>query len=265
MSAAGKFKVNQKGLKDQMHSPFPLINAVMDGQQEGAVFGFDESGSYFVIHKAAFSYLIMNDSSFDLDGLLSFFVNDKNLPAYFHLYNAPAGLIQACNEKKEWFNCRIRTRIQLKYLQKQVPVPPIPGGFQCKPVDEGNIAAMEIFGLEIGKKFWKSEKDFLQNGFGFVITEGEGRPASICYAACVSGNTAEIDVATVTEFRQKGLAKIVVSAFVNYCIANNIIANWDCFEENTGSLKTATSLGFTTVLTYPFLSIFNKTTQHENN
>lgn len=261
MNEVRKFRVNELNFKDQIHSPFPLINAVLEDKQEGLVFTLDESipGNFYVLHKAAFSYLFMNQNSYDLNKLLHFFVTDKNLPAYFHIYDASTALKQVCEKKDEWFNCKDRTRIQLKYIQKSITVPLLPGGFQCKRIDADNIGDMNIFSLDIGKKFWNTQEDFLRNGFGFFIAKKTGQPVSICYTACVSENTAEIDVATIPEFRQKGLAKIVVAEFVNYCISNNIIANWDCFEENVSSLKTAFSLGFTTMLTYPFLSIFNKT------
>ncbi len=79
----------------------------------------------------------------------------------------------------------------------------------------------------------------------------------------MENGVAEIDVATLPDFRMKGFAKLVVGRFVDYCLDNGITANWDCFEDNLGSLKTAEHLGFKFIRSYNFLSIFNKTRNHE--
>ena len=83
-----------------------------------------------------------------------------------------------------------------------------------------------------------------------------------CVAEC-GEHTAEIDVVTLAEYQRKGLARVVVNAFVEYCINHNIVANWDCFQDNHGSLKTAGSIGFERTMSYNFLSIFNKRKNHE--
>ena len=114
------------------------------------------------------------------------------------------------------------------------------------------------------KKFWRSKEDFLENGFGFIANDYVGNPVSICYSACVASKTAEIDVVTMPGHQKKVLAKVVVGAFVDFCLENNITANWDCFVENTASLNTAESIGFTAAMNYPFLSIYNKRKRNEN-
>ncbi len=249
------------------YCPFPLINAVISLQQEGkAFFGIDQkSGPFFVLHKAGFSYLFIKESSVNFEEIIHFFITSDELPSYFHVYDSPQALMNLCEKKHEWINYKIRNRVQLKYFQKDINIPALPIGYHSKKISSDNINALEVFGVDIGKKFWRSTDDFLQNGFGFCVSDQSGQPVSLCYTACMINNTAEIDVATIAEFRQKGLAKIAVGKFVSYCILNNIIANWDCFEDNHGSLKTALSLGFTNISTYPFLSIFNKKKQHENN
>ena len=122
----------------------------------------------------------------------------------------------------------------------------------------GSINDVCFFNLGITEKFWNSKKDFLDNGFGFIVLNNLNKPVSICYAACIANNEAEIDVATLNDFQQKGLAKVAVSAFVEHCVNNKIGANWDCFEDNTGSLRTALSLNFKKITDYSLLSIYEK-------
>ena len=75
----------------------------------------------------------------------------------------------------------------------------------------------------------------------------------------MANNISEIDIATLNDYKKKGLAKIIAEEFIEDSIRRNISANWDCFEENTPSLRTAESLKFTRLREYLFLSIYNRT------
>ncbi|THU41536.1 GNAT family N-acetyltransferase [Niastella caeni] len=241
-------------------SKFPLINAVVSNLQEGRIFGDERETFYFVFHKAAFSYLTISDRA-NYPDLLSFFLQSGELPIYFHIYDTPADLIDFCEAHNDKINIRVRKRIQLKYLDIKPPDQKVavPHGFSVVKIDNSNFDDLSAFNLSLSDKFWRSKQDFLNNGFGFVVNNEAGIPVSICYAACVANNAAEIDVATLPAYQKQGLARLVVAKFVAYSLDNGIIPNWDCFEENYGSLKTAESLGFRYSCTYNFLSIFNKT------
>jgi len=250
----------------QVYTPFPLINAVISGAQNGKIYFFGDSNptNFFTIHKSAFSYLYMPGTVDNRKGFYSLIESDDSLPQYFHVYDAPTWLIEYCTGSHENFNCKLRTRIQLKYTKPNISMPLIPQGYSCTRVSTENIFKLATFELDLANRYWKSESDFLQNGFGYFIQNENGDAVSLCYSACVENATAEIDVATMPDYRNRGLAKTAVAAFIQHCLAHNIIANWDCFEENAGSLKTAYSLGFDSILVYPFLSIFNKMKKHEN-
>jgi GNAT superfamily N-acetyltransferase len=235
---------------------FPLINAVLDRVQQGRVFRDTDAGGWFILHKAGFSLLA---GPVDADGVLDFFLQSEAIPGYFHVYDAPHWLIRTCNERSDDINIRIRKRIQLKLSPdrslKQVNAA---AGFLVRPVDAGDLDKLSVFQLSLERKFWSSPADFLEKGLGFCVWNEAGMPVSLCYAACMARDTAEIDVATLPDFQRQGLARLAVGAFVEACANRGIIANWDCFEENTGSLRTAESLGFRQTMSYNFLSIFNK-------
>ena len=244
------------GIRDFISTPFPLINSVVWGKQEGKIFAWDDN--FFILHKSGFSYFNLKEGFDDYPALINFILQSKELPAYFHVYDAPKKLYDLCLAYKEKLNIKLRNRIQLKYKGAILPgaYNNMPAGFYTRQITQENFASLAVFNLAIESKFWKSEAGFLQNGFGFVVLTKTGDPLSVCYSACVANGVAEIDVATLHGFQQKGLAKEVVHKFVNHCIANNMIANWDCFEENVGSIKTAQSIGFQSVKEYNFLSIY---------
>jgi GNAT superfamily N-acetyltransferase len=242
---------------EKIYSPFPLINSILNGLQEGKI--FSEGNCFFIFHKAAFSYLT-SKNDIDYSRLLNFFLQSTELPEYFHIYDAPYGLIQACNENFKDVNIKLRKRVQLKFLKEKLALKnAIPAGYKIAKIEASRFEKLASFNLSIENKFWKSEDDFLANGFGFVLNNEIGLPVSICYSACIADDIAEIDVATLPEYQRKGLAKLVVSSFVQYCAENGITANWDCFENNYGSLKIAEQIGFKRIVNYNFLSFFNKT------
>lgn len=243
---------------------FPLINAVLTGKQEGKIVCTDREELLFTLHKSGFSYLFDVDKR-RYEEVLKFLTESLVTPKYFHLYDAPEELINVCLGAPELVNIKVRNRIQLK-CKKYRQVSPkfsLQHLYFLERINTINFDHLDLFGLTIADKFWGSKADFLENGFGFIVKEGDGVPVSICYAACIADGTAEIDVATLPGHQKKGLAGWAITAFVNHCVENNITANWDCFEANIASLKAAYSAGFSTEKGYSFLSIFNKKKKDE--
>ena len=248
-----KFKID--------YTSFPLINSVLNGSQEGKI--FSENEIYFIFHKSGFSYLVENENV-NYQDIFNFFVYSKELPPYFHIYDANPELILASSKNSDHVTGRVRKRIQLNISKDPLAIDnTLPPGFSVSKIDAIGFEKLSVFNLSLGYKFWKSERDFLENGFGFIINNENDLPVSICYSACLANNIAEIDVATLPEYQKKGLAKLVVSEFIRFCFNNGITANWDCFEDNLSSLNTARRLGFRDIFTYNFLSIFNKKGNHE--
>lgn len=241
-------------------TPFPLINAVVAGLQEGTIFRDENCEELcFIIHKAAFSYVSGVPGKY-YQHALSFLLNSLEIPGYFHVYHPPLDFLALCEKKSSEVNTRIRKRIQLQFSGEK-PLrrhDVLPAGYSVRQINENDFDLTAVFNLSINSKFWKSKADFIANGFGFCVFNAANSPVSICYSACVANGVAEIDVLTMPEYQRRGLAGIAVASFVAYCLQKGVIANWDCFEENTGSLRTAESIGFNQTMSYTFLSIFNK-------
>jgi hypothetical protein len=234
-----------------LNTGFPITQSVISGSQNGSVFQFGQN--YFILHKAGFSSLIHSTNCFE--ELLELF-RSECIPEYFHLYNSPEVLIEKLKELSSEFSFKIRTRIRLEYISKDLLNVNKIDGFIVEKVSSSNFDHFQELGLMLDSKFWNSKDDFISGARGVVATDNKGNPVSICYAASLSNQKAEIDVLTVDKFRGMGLAKLLVSNFVNNCISDKIIASWDCFEDNFGSINTALSLKFLECKKYNFLSLF---------
>ncbi len=240
-----------------MKTEFPLINTVIENNQEGHVFQIGNSS--FIIHKSGFSYFEIRED-FAAEEALNFLASEDKLPQYFHIYNPAVSLVNRI-ESDERFGIKYRKRIQLRYEGNRIERKyrdKLTGSYQTQIITDINFDALEVFGLQLGNQFWKSKDDFIRIGYGTIIVNENNEPVSICYSSCVAAGIAEIDVATLSDYQGNGLAKAVTESFVSESISKNIKANWDCFESNIPSLRTAISIGFSKLKEYWFLSVYIK-------
>lgn len=103
------------------------------------------------------------------------------------------------------------------------------------------------------KRFWDSVGMFLDKGLGFVLVCQE-EAASICFSACLAGNTRTIDVETVEKYRRRGFAETVAREFVKECIQRGLRPHWECKQENVASAALAEKLGFGKSIEYKLYS-----------
>lgn len=122
--------------------------------------------------------------------------------------------------------------------------PEIPPGFDMQKID--SCLAEEIGVLAS----WSTINDFLTNGSGFAILNN-GQIASYSYTVFSSSEAVEIDVQTAENFRGLGLATLTSIALIEDILLKGKNPNWECFWENTPSLRLAEKLGFTAKNDYP--------------
>jgi hypothetical protein len=104
-------------------------------------------------------------------------------------------------------------------------------------------------------RFWRTPGDFASKS-NAVLAHVDGQPAALCYAAAVADGKAEIDVMTLPVYRRLGLARAVVQLFNQRCLAHNVLPLWDCFTNNTASMAVCQSTGFVPLgAAYPFFTI----------
>lgn len=227
-----------KSVYDSGKYHFPLIGAVLNGSQEGTVFGDSKENSevFFVIHKFGYSQLYGRISESFLTHLRNFLFIERafSVPKIRTYAPENADIFLGNAEKSQ--RCQFR-------LQDHSPTS-LPEDVTVSPVTTENADYIDSkFNLALFDRFWNSRTDFLNFSKARVLSY-KGEVASLCYAAAVYNNIAEIDVATLPQFRKMNLGKIVCSEFIQGCYRSGLTPNWDCFTNNEGSMHLSKSLGF---------------------
>jgi hypothetical protein len=243
--------------KDETITRFPLVNAVVSRVQMGHVYT-NRLGDLFIIHKGGFSRFVPSGNSRHEDQFISLLENTDNIPQYFHLYDPPQPLTDAIEKRNDLFNIKLRKRIQLRHQSVEQMEVMDESNFRVERIDESNFERANELGIDLGNKFWNSREDFLKNGLGVCVLDDHGIALSACYSACLVDGVAEIDIVTHPNHRKLGLGQLVTKKFITLAMQKKIISNWDCFEENSGSLSIAKNAKFNEIYRYQFLSVFNK-------
>ena len=254
-----KYSSVQLMLKESGFSLFPLINAVVSSNQGGKIYCDSENNIsiIFVLHHAGFSQCFFLNASTDKKNLFDFLSSSVDIPYYFHIYDFDMKDISEFESRG--LAIRARERQQFIYTNKAIQeIFSLRNDYKIEDIHNMNIDKFSSFNLDLDRKFWISEKDFRKYAYGKCITDEKNNPVSICYSACVTDNISEIDVMTLDNYKGNGFGRIVTLAFINESIKRNIYPNWDCFTENTSSVKTALSAGFTLLKKYNFISVYNK-------
>jgi RimJ/RimL family protein N-acetyltransferase len=122
----------------------------------------------------------------------------------------------------------------------------VPEGFELVPVDAALLARTSLINYEAVQGWvgsWGSPEYFYEHGFGFCLIK-DNTIVSRCIADCVVGNASEIGISTVAGYRRMGLAAIVASAAIDYCLTHGIQSiGWHCLSSNAGSIAVAKKVG----------------------
>lgn len=118
---------------------------------------------------------------------------------------------------------------------------------QMVRIDEKLLARTDLHNIDsvVGwvRSYWCSNREFAQTGFGLCLLMGD-TVASWCLSVYVSGRNLELGLATVPDFRNKGLATLTAAACVEHCLINGIVPHWHCWDDNYPSVAVAGKLGF---------------------
>lgn len=111
--------------------------------------------------------------------------------------------------------------------------------------DSEAFLAPEI-ALEWALSGWGTFRDLVERGVGYGVPFGSGFAAT-AWVYSQAGDYEAIGVSTVPRFQRLGLGKAVASALVSEIIhTREKIPLWTTAPENTASIATAESLGFST-------------------
>lgn len=117
----------------------------------------------------------------------------------------------------------------------------LPEGFQMREIDGRLLDA--ISGRITPSFSWDGKDEFLQNGKGFCVTDGE-IPAAWAFSAAVGGDGTDIGVETAAEYRHKGLGAAAARKMTEYVLERHKRPMWACHEGNAASRALAESIGF---------------------
>ncbi len=91
--------------------------------------------------------------------------------------------------------------------------------------------------------FWHEPQDFLHTGYGYCAVQND-TIASWSLTVFAAGSARELGLATVPEFRRRGLATQVAAACLEHGLAHEQVLHWHCWAENRPSARIAKELGF---------------------
>lgn len=233
---------------------FPLIGAVLAGDQDGLVYADRRRGPRQVYAEHAFGFAqAFGQSLPGFEAALHDYllVNKSFAAAKVRLYTPQFPSFLAGPDAAPL--CSERRRFTIT-PEGALPAPRQKGDLDVVEVDAGNFRTMEqAFG--VASRFWRGPAEFLA-GAHAVVVRVDGKPAAICYAAGVCDARAEIDVLTLPAYRQRGAARFAVAHFVQRCFRQGIAPLWDCFTNNQGSVQLCLSVGFIPAgPAYPFFTI----------
>jgi RimJ/RimL family protein N-acetyltransferase len=138
-------------------------------------------------------------------------------------------------------------RTSYRYPQERVPIsPPVPRGFTLHRIDDGLLASNLDHIWDVRgwiDSFWASEQAFLNTGFGYAAVTRD-TIASWCLTVFAAGSARELGVATLPDYRRRGLGTMVAEACIEHGLAHGFSIHWHCWSDNLPSAAAARRLGF---------------------
>lgn len=233
---------------------FPLIASVLLDEQDGVVYGdrADSPNQVFVQHSFGYSQIFGESVprfEFDLNNYL--LINKAFEIEKIRLYMPQPFLILSAEIPSEFRSERQRFVLGERYESVAISEDI---DFPVSVIHEEDIPSLEqTFGVV--NRFWRSNSDFLLHSRA-VVAKDKSKVLGICYAAALADRHAEIDVATLPEYRQRGIGKALVTKFIGICCQDSIRPSWDCFTNNFGSMALCRTSGFIAKQPpYPFFTI----------
>ena len=220
---------------------FPLIGAVLDGNQDGWVFGdaAADPAQVYVEHASGYAQFFGRPNPAFEAALADYLAGGAFRAPKARLYAPRLPDFLASGAFDEIRSERQRFRL---LDGPTPPTEPVRDGVIVRSAEAADLGAIEeVFGAI--RRFWRDEAGFLSAGRPSLVIRN-GAIAALCYAAAEADQRAEIDVGTHPEMRRGGFGLMAASHFVAQSRAAGIEPLWDCFSNNAGSMGLAAALGY---------------------
>ena len=126
----------------------------------------------------------------------------------------------------------------------------IPDGYEIFKVDskfleklKGGEFENKAFLTERLLMAWDMYEDYLKKSVAFVAVN-KNRIVAVIVGTSRFKSVIPIDIETEPSHRKRGIAFALIRYFVNECIDNGYIAQWDCMDSNIASKRIAEKAGF---------------------
>lgn len=244
-------------LKNLTYEPV-FAYSVIDQNQSGKVFVdsrvnptctliINSYGQYFLARS--------RDNECFMNDVVGFLLNDQNHSNYYDLYTSTPDLLFQISERlagKTVLLHRSSFTFDLSRFQLLKTFDALPEQFVLEQMDD---MLFDKYKKEMDSSYdslWSSAQQFVDRGFGYCILKDD-HFASVCNSFFVGRGYADLDIVTVEEYRNQGLATATGTAFIEHCLNQNLLPNYNCDAGNQRSIQLATKLGFVKNNNYPML------------
>lgn len=220
----------------------PIIETVLYQNNRGKMYFYGDllDGNYLIFHRGGFAHINLDDLADNtpafFQGLDAFIQDNPDIPGYLMFYHTPGKLLDYWKaQAKKSFNVRRRRRYQIdrnQFMKLEQSLYAVPPKHHLLPLQQCDYADLALFNLSLDARFYDSREEFLQNSFGFVLYDDDGRPVSISYLICRVGRNSECDLKTLPAFRNKGYGYITITNYVRESFLRRVHVGWDCFVDN---------------------------------
>ncbi len=213
---------------------YPL--SIAEGFQDGNVFFSDDSKTALFWHYCGFAYLSGSVEDSFLEKIYQDYLVKKQ-DRRFILITDNSKAIEFFSDKDDIV---IDKRVEYRFVDLPQSVPECK--YKVEPILESNYD--RIHGNIVPTFSWSSKEQFLKNGFGFVVLDGD-KVIAVAFSAAVSSDEVDIGVETDENYRHQGLAKVVADRMCREIIFQGKKPVWAHAITNEGSKYTALGVGFT--------------------
>ena len=213
---------------------YPL--SITEGFQDGNVIFSDDSKTALFWHYCGFAYQSGSVKESFLEKVYQdYFVKDTE--RRFVLITDNSKAIEFFSDKDDIV---IDKRVEYRFVDLLMSAPECK--YKVEPISESNYD--RIHGNIVPAFSWSSKEQFLKNGFGFVVLDGD-KVIAVAFSAAVSSDEVDIGVETDENYRHQGLAKVVADRMCREIISQGKKPVWAHALVNEGSKYTALGVGFT--------------------
>ena len=228
-------KYSEFARKCSSNAVYPL--SIAEGFQNGEIIPDDEENTRAVLfwHYAGFAYLSGDISREFLEKIYHNFYQEETERRFILITDNPEVTDFFSDKSEVGFNNRIEYRFGSE----------IEGACKCDyKIERINPENYDIIQGRIVPSFsWADKEQFLKNGFGYVVVDGN-KVAAVAFSAAISSDEVDIGVETGEQYRHKGLARALAATMCREILAAGKKPVWAHAVTNEGSRHTALSAGF---------------------